>query len=86
MPSVAKSDRPLSKSQFLKGIQCEKYLWLYRNRKDLIPEISDSQQRLFDEGHAIGRLAHQRFPSGPKQGVSDFVKQQEETNLSKLDK
>jgi len=28
----------LTKSDFIKYIQCPKYLWLYKNRKDLIPE------------------------------------------------
>ena len=74
--------RPLSKSQFLKGLQCEKYLWLYRNRKNLIPEVSESQQHLFDEGHAIGRLAHQRFPGGVEI-TADFLHQEQALQQTK---
>lgn len=54
----------ISKSQYLKGIQCPKALWLYRHRPDLYPEISESQQHLFDTGHEIGRLAQQYFDNG----------------------
>jgi len=54
----------ISKSQYLKGIQCSKALWLYRHRPDLAPEISESQQFLFDIGNEIGKLAQQYFRSG----------------------
>ncbi|MBC8180424.1 hypothetical protein H8E88_04800 [candidate division KSB1 bacterium] len=54
----------ISKSQYLKGIQCPKMLWLYRHRPDLAPEISESQQFLFDTGHEIGKLAQQYFKGG----------------------
>ncbi len=54
----------LSKSQYVRGLQCHKALWLYRNRKDLIPETSDNQQMIFDQGQVIGLLAQQRFPGG----------------------
>lgn len=54
----------ISKSQYLRGIQCPKALWLYRNRPDLYPEISESQQHLFDTGHEIGQLAQQYFDNG----------------------
>lgn len=61
---VKRPPATLSKSQYLKGMQCRKMLWLYRERKDLIPEASPSLQMLFDQGREIGRLAHQRFPGG----------------------
>jgi hypothetical protein len=54
----------ISKSQYLKGIQCFKALWLYRHRPDLKPEISMAQQHLFDMGHEIGLLAQQYFGQG----------------------
>ena len=38
----------ISKSQYLKGIQCPKALWLYRHRRDLAPEIPPALQNLFD--------------------------------------
>ena len=54
----------ISKSQYLKGIQCPKALWLYRHRSDLKPEVSEAQQHLFDTGHEIGELAKHYFKSG----------------------
>ena len=54
----------LSKSQFLRGLQCHKSLWLYRHRKDLIPEPPAALQLIFDQGHEIGKLAWKRFPGG----------------------
>jgi hypothetical protein len=54
----------LSKSQYLKGVQCQKALWLYRYRPDLKPEVSESQQFLFDSGHEIGKYAQQYFSGG----------------------
>ncbi len=54
----------ISKSQYIKGLQCPKALWYYRHRPDLTPEISDSQQALFDTGHEVGALAQQYFKKG----------------------
>jgi len=54
----------LSKSQFIKGHQCPKALWLYLNRKDLRPEVTPAQQKLFDQGHEVGDLAQKMFPGG----------------------
>ena len=54
----------ISKSQFMMGLQCLKRLWLYNHRRDLKPPVSPEQQKLFDEGHAIGALARDYFPGG----------------------
>ncbi len=54
----------LSKSQYIRGLQCHKSLWLYRHRRDLVPEAPPSRQSIFDQGHRIGELAWQRFPGG----------------------
>ena len=54
----------ISKSQYVKGLQCPKALWLYRHRKDLAPEITPEKQALFDTGHVVGELAMQYFGHG----------------------
>lgn len=54
----------LSKSQYVRGLQCHKALWLYRKRKDLLPDVAAPLQMIFDQGHSVGVLAHQRFPGG----------------------
>ena len=43
----------ISKSQYLKGLQCPLALWYYRYRKDLKPEIDTQTQARFDAGNEI---------------------------------
>jgi len=47
----------LSKSKYLNGLQCPRYLWLLFNDKGKIPQPDASTQHVFDEGHRIGELA-----------------------------
>jgi len=54
----------LSKSRFVSGVQCSKKLFLDLNRKELKPAITASQQAIFDQGHAIGKMAQERYPNG----------------------
>lgn len=55
----------LTKSLFLKYVQCPKYLWLAKNRKDLLPEELDrALQRKFDDGMEVEAYARQFFPNG----------------------
>jgi uncharacterized protein DUF2779 len=61
---MPKSINRISKSQYLKGLQCPKALWYYRHRRDLYPEIPEAKQRLFDSGHEVGRLAQACYKDG----------------------
>jgi hypothetical protein len=54
----------LSKSTFLRGLQCRKSLWLNRYRPELRDEISAEQEAIFQRGHDVGRLAQDLFPGG----------------------
>lgn len=54
----------LSKSKYLVGHQCPKRLWLEANRRDLVPAQSPARERVFSQGHEVGRLARERFPGG----------------------
>ncbi len=54
----------LSKSSFLKGIQCEKQLYLYKHHYDWRDEVNESQQVIFDSGTNVGKLAWDLFPGG----------------------
>jgi hypothetical protein len=56
--------RPLSKSQYTRGLQCAKSLWLYREKPELRAPITPEQQAVFDNGTAFGVLAQKRFPGG----------------------
>ena len=54
----------LSKSTFLKGLQCEKALYLHKNRRDLRDDLSAAQEAIFAQGTSVGELAQQLFPGG----------------------
>ena len=54
----------LSKSSFIKGLQCDKQLYLYKYHYDWMDEVSEGQQLIFDRGHEVGVLAQQLFPGG----------------------
>lgn len=53
----------MSKTSFVQGCQCEKLLWLYKNRYYL-REVSEEMQQKFDGGHVIGELAQHFFEGG----------------------
>jgi hypothetical protein len=54
----------LSKSLFIRGLQCHKSLYLHKHRPKLRDEISESQQRVFDSGTEVGVAARDLFPGG----------------------
>ncbi len=54
----------LSKSQYLRGLQCHKALWLYRHRRELMAPVDANREALFATGHEVGGLAQARFPGG----------------------
>ena len=54
----------LSKSSFIKGLQCKKQLYLYKHHYDWMDPVSEQQQAIFDRGHNVGILAQNLFPGG----------------------
>ncbi|MBU1678855.1 MAG: DUF2779 domain-containing protein [Bacteroidetes bacterium] len=54
----------LSKSSFVKGLQCDKHLYLYKHHYSLQDPISETQQLVFNRGHSVGKLAQSLFPGG----------------------
>ena len=54
----------LSKSQYIRGLQCHKSLWLYKHKPELRTVPDDQQTSLFGEGIQVGDLAKQLFPGG----------------------
>jgi len=54
----------LSKSTFLKGLQCDKHLYLYKHHYNWQDKISEMQQSVFNRGHKVGFLAQTLFPNG----------------------
>ena len=54
----------LSKSQYIRGLQCHKSLWLYKNKPELRDSSNQAQESLFNTGFDVGDLAKQLFPHG----------------------
>ncbi len=71
----------ISKSQFLKGVQCLKSLYLLKYHPELIPEIGESQEALFQSGKEMGIIARGLFPGGVEIifDAENFSKQLEQT-------
>jgi len=54
----------LSKSSFIKGLQCEKHLYLYKYHYDEMDKLSEMQKAIFKRGTNVGVLAQKLFPGG----------------------
>ena len=58
------SSQSLSKSKYLRGLQCHKSLWLQKDGKIKPTPVSKSSQIIFDEGTRVGEEAQKLFPGG----------------------
>jgi hypothetical protein len=54
----------LSKSTFIKGLQCEKALYLSKYNRELKDELSSQEEAIFSQGTRVGELAQDLFPGG----------------------
>ncbi|MBL7148338.1 MAG: DUF2779 domain-containing protein, partial [Nanoarchaeota archaeon] len=54
----------LTKSNYLIGLQCPKYLWMVFHEPEEIPEASLSDKFKFKQGEEVGELAKTLFPKG----------------------
>lgn len=54
----------LSKSSFIRGVQCGKQLYLYKYHYNEMDRLSDMQKAIFKRGTDVGKLAQQLFPDG----------------------
>ncbi|WP_338737621.1 DUF2779 domain-containing protein [Candidatus Dehalogenimonas loeffleri] len=59
-----RSGKLLTKSKFMAGLQCPRYLWFYVNEPQRLPPPDMVTQHTFDQGHEVGELAKQLFPAG----------------------
>jgi len=55
---------PLSKSQYIRGLQCHKSLWLYKNKQELRDTPNNQTESSFNIGYDVGELAKELFPNG----------------------
>ncbi len=63
----------LSKSKYLTGLQCPKYLWIQIHEPERIPGADAITQYIFDQGHLVGEYAKQLFPGGIDIQHDDFM-------------
>jgi len=56
----------ISKSQYIRGLQCVKSLWLYKHKRDVLTPADAYQQTIFSTGSKVGELACKLFPGGMK--------------------
>jgi hypothetical protein len=73
----------ISKSQYIKGQQCLKALYLLKKHPELRDEISEAQKALFQSGTDVGIIAHRLFPEGVEisfdgQSFSEQIKRTKE--------
>jgi hypothetical protein len=59
----------LSKSTYLRGLQCRKSLYLNWHHPELKDQISAMQKAIFSQGTDVGKLAQQLFPEGIDAGI-----------------
>ncbi len=77
----------LSKSTYIKGLQCEKALYMHKKHPYLRDKLSIEQRAKFQRGTDVGVLAHEVFPGGidmSPNSPAQFPKKAKETleNLS----
>lgn len=56
----------LSKSLYLRGLQCSKSLWLKKYKPEVLTPPGEQVQDIFKTGSNVGDLACQLFPGGKK--------------------
>ena len=54
----------LSKSSFIRGVQCEKHLYLYKYHYNEMDQLSEMQKAIFKRGTDVGKLAQELYPGG----------------------
>ncbi|MGQ9618244.1 MAG: DUF2779 domain-containing protein [Candidatus Aminicenantia bacterium] len=72
----------LSKSHFLKGLRCEKLLYLIKNHPELKEEFSQRTEELFETGLEVNSLARKLFPNGKEVPVNETINRQTHLTLS----
>ena len=78
--TIKRNTSYLSKTLFIKGLQCHKALYLQKYHPELKDDVSDAKEALFSSGRDVGVFAQQLFPGGVEipyedQALSDQIKQ-----------
>ncbi|TFH43068.1 MAG: hypothetical protein E4G96_02005 [Chrysiogenales bacterium] len=73
----------LSKSTFIRGLQCDKSLYLNRKQPRLRDATPPELRRIFDTGTEVGLRARDRFPGGVDAGPESPFNHQESLRRTK---
>ena len=77
----------LSKSSYMVGLQCPRYLWTKIHEKEKIPEKSEADEWKFEQGYLVQECAHQWFSDGIEIDTENFNENLEKSaELIKLKK
>ena len=70
----------LYKSLYIRGLQCEKSLWLKKKKPEVLQAPDDGEQAVFDTGTSVGELACELFSGGERiEYTGDFGSQMAKT-------
>lgn len=62
----------LTKSRYLSGLQCYKYLWISVHDPARLPDYNAATLHRFDQGKQVGELAKKLYPDGINIPTEDF--------------
>jgi len=69
-------EKVLSKSLYLRGLQCKKSLWLKTHQSDVLTKPDDAASAIFATGDKVGTLACDLFPNGKRISYDDTSREQ----------
>jgi len=72
----------LTKSKYLIGLQCSKYLWIIFHEPEKIPKASVAEEFKFEQGTKVSQFAKKLFPKGIDLQTRDYLKNIEDTKRS----
>ena len=81
--SMTNSRHILSKSTFMRGLQCPKSLYLNKYHRELRDKLDVSQEAVFHTGKMVGELACGLFPGGVNASPPDPFHYQESVQLTR---
>jgi hypothetical protein len=73
----------LSKSLYLTGLQCQKYLWLKIHNKRVLQKPDENLKAIFATGDEVGEKACKLFPGGKQIKYDKFTPHSERIALTK---
>ncbi len=79
MKTLTKSMKPLSKSDYVIGLECPGHLWMKYHDKENIPPHPPGVLKRFEQGIIVGNLAKKLFSEGIDIPTEDFRKNLEKT-------